>query len=98
MNTVTELAPAPIAATSPPRPTEFFRQWFSGCPADQFVELRSIHAATKAVHQEFYALDAVHQLYGDACRFVDDHDVYFGVCPRVRPQGRNQDVTHTPGL
>jgi hypothetical protein len=98
MTTIMEHAPTRLVATWPPRPTEFLRQWFAGCPADHLIERRDIHARTKAVRQTFYALDAAEQLYGDACRLVEDHDCYFGVCPRLRPQGRNEDVTHAPGF
>jgi len=81
-----------------PRPTEFLRAWFAGCPADHLLELRAFHAETAAVHQAFFTLDAIDELYGQACHLVETHDCYFGAAPRVRPRGRKQDVTMTPGL
>jgi len=87
-----------VKTALPPSPTEFFRSWFSMCPADQYVERRAIHATTGAVQQAFYSLCDLADLYGDACRFVEEYDVYFGVCPRIRCQGRKEDVTHAPGL
>jgi len=97
MTTVTAPAIAP-PRIFPPTPTEFLRSWFSRCPADQFVELRALHARSKSPRQEFFRLAALDDLVGDGFRLVEDYDVYFGVCPRVRPQGRKEDVTHAPGF
>jgi hypothetical protein len=40
----------------------------------------------------------VDALFGRACALVEDHDVYIGVCARIRPQGRAEDVKHAPGF
>jgi putative DNA primase/helicase len=62
------------------------------------LELRAIHATTHHVAQYFFTLDAAVDLYGRACSMVDEHDCYFGVCPRVRPEGTKDAVTVAPGL
>ena len=97
MTTATVTLPT-VKTALPPTPTMFLRAWFASCPADQLVEIRAIHAIDGAIRQEFFTLDALDDLYGLACQLVEDYHVYFGVCPRTRPQGRKQDVTHAPGL
>jgi hypothetical protein len=81
-----------------PLPSEFLRAWFTGCPHDQLIERRAIHAKDHSIQQAFISLDAVDDFYGAACELVDEHDVYFGVCPRMRPRGDKASVTHAPGL
>jgi len=88
----------PPASVRPPRPSEFLRSWFRLCPAGQLLERRAIHATTHAVKQDFYTLDAIDDLVGDGFRLVEEYDVYFGVCPRVRPQGDKSAVTIAPGF
>ncbi len=88
----------PSGISLPPRPSEFLSAWFSGCPRDQFIELRALSVPDKAVHQRFFTLDAIADLVGHAFSLVEDHDVYFGTAPRVRPRGTKADVTHAPGL
>jgi hypothetical protein len=89
--------PAPVT-TRPPRPSQFLASWFSTCPRDQFVELRAIRASDRHVHQAFFAMDATSELVGAAFSLVEECDVYFGVCPRIRPRGDKESVTHAPGL
>ena len=48
--------------------------------------------------QEFFTVDAVEELAVASHRHADVFDCYFGICPRIRPQGRKEDVTHAPGL
>lgn len=91
-------ASQPAAASLPPTPSQFLLAWFALCPADQFVELRAIRVRDKAIRQQFFTLDATDDHFGLACSLVEDHDCYFGVCPRIRPRGRNEDVTHAPGF
>ncbi len=99
MSAVTHAPPLlpPVTARAP-RPSEFLRAWFSTCPRDQFLELRALPASDHDVIQEFFTLDAVGDLIGRAFSLVDDHDCYFGVCPRIRPHGDKASVTHAPGL
>ena len=88
---------APVT-TRPPRPSQFLSSWFSDCPRDQFLELRALRVCDGRPHQEWFALDAIDDLVGTAFSLVEEYDVYFGVCPRSRPQGRAEDVTHAPGF
>jgi hypothetical protein len=81
-----------------PLPSEFLRSWFAGCPHGQLIELRAIRPADHHVHQKFFALDAIDDLVGRAFSLVEDHDGYFGVCPRIRSEGSKASVTHAPGL
>ncbi len=97
MTTATALPPI-VKPIFPPTPTMFLRSWFSGCPADQLLELRAIRAEDKSITQRFFTLDAAAELVGAAFSLTDTHDCYFGACPRVRPQGRKEDVTHAPGF
>lgn len=89
---------APFSVALAPRPSEFLRAWFAGCPAGQLVELRAIRPTDHHVIQEFFTLDATGELLSRAFSLVDTYDCYFGVCPRIRPQGHAEDVTHAPGL
>ncbi len=82
----------------PPRPSAFLSAWFSGCPRDQFLELRALRVSDKEAHQRFFTMDATGELVDHAFSLVETHDVYFGVAPRIRPRGMKQDVTHAPGL
>ena len=91
------LMPLADVATRP-TPTEFLSAWFSACARDHFLELRALRVPDGRVHQEFFTLDAIGELYGRACFLVEDHNCYFGVCPRIRPQGDKASVTHAPGL
>ncbi len=94
-------ATVPLLTTKtalPPRPTTFLESWFAACPADQLLKLRAIRVTDKAVHQEFFTLGATRELYWRACELVEEYDCYFGVCPRIRPQGDKTSVTHAPGL
>ena len=94
----TLIAPVQAPRILPPRPSQFLRDWFARCPSDQFLELRAIHAATKRVTQDFFALDAIDDLVGRAFSLVDEYDCFFGVCPRTRPKGDAASVTHAPGF
>ncbi len=98
MNTAT-LAPTLLTPirSRPPRPSEFLHAWFSTCP-DQFIELRAIRVSDRYVHQAFFTMDAIGELVGIAFSLVEEYDVYFGVCPRIRPRGDKDSVTHAPGL
>jgi hypothetical protein len=98
MTTTLAVGSPTVKTTLPPRPPDFLRAWFATCPSDQFVELRAIRVSDHHVHQEFFTLDAMNDLYARACELVEEYDDYFGVCPRIRPQGRKEDVTHAPGL
>ncbi len=82
----------------PPTPSTFLRSWFRACPADQLLELRALRLPDGQVHQEFFTPDATDSLIGRAFSLVEEHHCYFGVCPRVRPQGDKASVTHAPGL
>ena len=82
----------------PPTPSGFLQAWFAYCPSDQFLELRAIRAGDRIVRQHFFTLDAIPELYWRACELVEEFDCYFGVCPRIRPQGDKASVTHAPGL
>lgn len=79
-----------------PKPTEFVGAWIHRRPSNQHLELRVIRVTNKQVTQQFVTLDAANAPFGRACGLVEDHDVYIGVCPRLRPQGRAEDVTHAP--
>lgn len=87
----------PTHSVWPPTPTAFLHSWFDGTPADQLIELRAIHTTTRKVFQEFF-LDAVHDLVARAFSLVEDHDCYFGVCPRIRPRGDAASVMHALGF
>jgi hypothetical protein len=76
----------------------FLGAWFAACPPDQLIELRAIRPGDHSIRQDFFTLDAVGDLYAGACELVEEFDVYFGVCPRIRPQGRKEDVSDAPGL
>lgn len=97
MTTLADLA-TPPPTLHRPRPSEFLRSWFAGCPPDQLVELRAIRPTDHRVLQEWFTLDATDALYGRACALVEEFDTYFGVCPRIRPDGSKTSVTHAPGL
>jgi len=43
-------------------------------------------------------MDAIDEAVGHAFSLVENHDVYFGTCPRVRPQGDKSAVTTAPGF
>jgi hypothetical protein len=58
----------------------------------------TIRVGTKSVQQQFFTFDAVAELNGRACQLVENHDVFFGVAPRLRPHRRKQDVGVTTGL
>lgn len=82
----------------PPRPSEFLSSWFHLCPPDQLLEVRALRITDKVVHQRFFTMDAIDELVGHAFSLVENHDVYFGACPRVRPQGDKSAVTIAPGF
>jgi hypothetical protein len=87
-----------LKTASPPTPSGFVRAWFASCPPDQLLELRAIRPADHDIRQDFFTMDAIPDLYRHACELAEAYDCYFGVCPRVRPHGRKEDVTVAPGL
>jgi len=89
---------SPTAKTIlPPTPPDFLRVWYAACPADQFLELRALRPGVHPI-QDFFTLDTIPALYWRACELVEQFDVYFGVCPRIRPRGDTASVTREPGL
>ncbi len=97
MTTATASLPT-TKAILPPTPQAFLQTWFSTCPSDQILELRAIRPTDHHVIQEWFALDAVGELFGRACELVEEYDCYFPVCPRIHPRGDKASVTHAPGL
>ncbi len=98
MTTTAAVALPTMKGLFPPTPSTFLGGWFASCPPNQLLELRAIRTGDHSIRQDFFTLAAVEGLYGRACELVEDFDVYFGVCPRVRPQGDKASVTHAPGL
>lgn len=91
------LAAATIATPLPPSTADFLRDWFSTVPPDQYLEGRAIHPRSRSVVQEWFTPDAINGFCAWARPLVD-YDTYFGVCPRIRPQGDKASVTHATGL